>query len=195
MRFVMVFLVILACLSPAGARGETIKTTGDARLDLKYVAHHDGDPHVLLATVTNTGREKIAYVTHESNLTFHGWKLVITGPGGEFAVPPPPGPAIINAPEHFMILKPRESVTRAYKISSALCCGPGRDTCRALASTPGTYQASLAYSFSPAMLPGHGGLSPAGTRPGWQKLVQELFFIQSMESKPVRFSIQKPGSR
>jgi hypothetical protein len=40
-----------------------------------------------------------------------------------------------------------------------------------------------------------GGLSPGGSSPGWQKLLRDVVFIQSMASRPVHFSIRKAGSR
>jgi len=195
MRFLTASLIVLACLWPAGAGGETVKTTTDARLELTYVENHKGEPHVLLATVTNRGRRTIACMKHLDYLAIHGWKLTIAGPGGDYAVPPPPGPSVIPGPEHFVVVRPGESVTTMYGISSALCCGPGRKTPAALASTPGSYRAALTYSFSPGMLPGQGSLSTGGNSPGWQKLVREAFFVQSMESMPVRFTIRQAGAR
>lgn len=195
MRHLMILIVTASLLLCGKAFGDDIRTTGNARLDLSF--KYEGEAPILLATVTNTGSEKIAFITHWDFLDYHGWKLTIKGPGGEYMIPPPPGAIVFLGPEHFVILKPGQSQTKKYSISSALSHGGQKR----LESTPGTYQASISYSFNKKRLPVQGG--GAGEKPlqfadgvlpdngpAWQKLIKEVYFVDSMSSKTVQFTIK-----
>ncbi|MDQ7823683.1 MAG: hypothetical protein RDV48_12870 [Candidatus Eremiobacteraeota bacterium] len=200
-------LALFLSLLSAGAYGEELRTVKTAKLDLKYYRsspgespakgelHVQGDSHVLVATVTNTSGRTIAFISHYEFIPQHGWKLKITGPGGDYATPPPPGVVMPLRPEHCIVLKPGKSYSKRYAVSSALCYSGNRSSHSSLGATAGSYTASISYTFSPSMISAARGPAPQGaTGSGeeWQKLFKEACFVEAMASPAVRFTVEKP---
>jgi len=193
MKSIAAAMALLFLLPAAAAYGEGVRMVKSAKLDLSYHRESSDEPHVLTATVTNKSDMTIAFISHNDFLARNGWRLSITGPGGDFANPPPPGAIVFLEPEHCIVLEPGKSYTKRYCIASALCRSKERSQCSNLASTPGKYAASLSYTFDPSMLDAGKNPLPGtdDTRAKWQKLLNKAYFVESMSSPQLRFSVEK----
>lgn len=162
-------------------------------MDLKYYRDYKGKSHVLVATVKNLEIEKIAFVRYFDQLGPFLWNLEINGPGGNYdPYNHLPGPVLPIQPSDFIIIKPGESYTMVFHICSAYRGGYGNRDKNNVGSTPGQYEASISYSFSESVFwyrNIHDGPDKTTLVEKWEKLIKEVYFVQSMSSRPVDFNV------